>query len=187
MSLESVWTQAIEYLQGQDIPNVRTIFQYPEAQTPTSVFFPKDDPGITTSVAIWSWISKGSEHRFASGPNGPPPNGQKWVSYLLHLNCVMRTNYKTNGISDAAQLAAADMTTFIDNLRTTIRYSRNAGGSPVGTGTAVFQWGEGQDEHWGPDIEWKTEIPQMIEGAGVAGQMQIRTRVDVWVCETINS
>jgi hypothetical protein len=190
LSLANVWAQAISYLESQDIPFVETIFQYPERQTPNSSFFPKDQPGITTSVVIWSWVSDGEEFRFASGANGPPPNGQKWVSYQLHLNCVLRSAYANQGnptIGDEVQLAAADNTTFIDAMRTAIRYSRNAGGKPVGTGTAIFQWGEGPSDHWAEDIKWHSDTPVTLEGAGVAGLVEIRTRFDISVCETINS
>ncbi len=191
MGLASVWAQAIAYLESQDIEFVQKILQYPERQTPNSVFFPKDEPGITTSVVIWTWMSDGSEHRIATGPSGPPPNGRKFVPYLLHLNCVLRAAYSTQGdptLPDAVQLAAADNTTFIDALRDAIRYSRNAGGNPVGNGDQVFQWGEGESEHMGgEDIKWHSDTPVTLEGAGVAGLIEIRTRFDVWISEIIAS
>jgi len=187
MTLANVWSQAVSYLESQNIASVHTIFQYPETQTPDTTFFPPDLPGITTGIVIWTYISDGEELRLASGYNGPPPNGQKWVSYQLHLNCVLRYAAQTNGVGDSVQLAAAENTAFIDNLRTAIRYSRNAGGSPVGSGTAIFQWGEGPSEHWGPDLKWHSDLPTMLSGAGVAGIVEIRSRIELSVVETINS
>ena len=191
MGLASVWAQALSYLETQDVAFVQKIFQYPERQTPTSVFFPKDQPGLTTSVVIWSWMSQGSEHRIATGPSGPPPNGRKFVPYKLNLNCVLRSAYATEGdptMGDSVQLAAADNTTFIDSMREAIRYSRNAGGAPVGMGTDVFQWGEGESEHMGqPDIEWVSDTPVTLEGGGVAGLVEIRTRFSIWISEIIAS
>jgi hypothetical protein len=191
VSLASLWGQAIGYLDSQNIEFVREIFQYPERQTPTSVFFPTDLPGITTSVVIWSWVSQGSEHRIATGPSGPPPNGRKFAVYELNLNCVLRGAYATRGDptrGDAVQLTAADNTTFIDALRDAVRYSRNAGGFPVGAGEEVFQWGEGETEHMGGnDIRWVSDTPVTLEGAGVAGLVEIRTRFSIWISEIVAS
>jgi hypothetical protein len=188
MSLATVWAQAVAYIESQDVEFVKTVFQYPETQTPDTTFFPSDEPGITTGVVIWTWMSDGSEHRIATGPNGPPPQGQKWVPYLLHLNCVLRAAYQTDGSGDSVQLASADNTTFIDAMRTMIRYSRNAGGNPVGAGDAIFMWGEGETERMGgEDIKWHADTPVILQGAGVAGLVEIRTRFDIWVAEIINS
>jgi hypothetical protein len=173
---------------GAGIDFLQKVFQYPEVQTPDTVFFPKDQPGITTSVVIWTWITDGNEHRIAPGPDGPPPNGVKWVPYLFHANCVLRAAYQTDGSGDSVQLASADNTSFIDSFIAAVRFSRNAGGPPVGSGDAIFAWGEGEGQAvGGTDVKWHSDGPVILEGSGVAGMVEIRTRFDIWTVEAVAS
>jgi hypothetical protein len=109
------------------------------------------------------------------------------VSYQLHLNAVLRAKYQTKGEGDPVQLACADNTTFIDSLIAAVRYSRNAGGAPVGAGDAIWQWGMGPGEKWSDDITWTSDGPAMLQGAGVAGIVEIRTRFEIAVIEWVNA
>lgn len=187
MSLAAVHTAVVEYFQGVDLPYVNTpdaIIQFVEKQQPNFLFFPQDQPGLTTGAVMYTWMLDASEIRQASGPYlaGSYVQGLKFVNYRIGLNCFLRCN------DPLASTAAEANETFIQAVAEAVRADRNAGTGTPGTGTGVvWQWGMGPSDRWGADIQWKQSIPAQLQGSGVAGLTEINTTFEITVVEAINA